>query len=150
MIAVKPAHHYSLLESAVRAIADSFTRSVRRYRAAQELRNIGANEVSAIARDLGITRSELRSLAKHGSGFPEKLKKMLLVLGIDGLVLQETDPILLRDMQKVCAFCRNTRRCGRELRAGSAAECFPDYCPNSANFDAARVTPTSRVASRLG
>lgn len=146
MTAIKQAH-YPVLESAIDAIAGVLIRSVHRYRAERELRNIGANEASAIARDLGVAPGELRSLAKQGSGFPERLKKMFALLRVDGCAFQQTNPILLRDMQKVCTFCRNKRRCGRELRAGSAAEHFPDYCPNSANFDAVDVTPKSRVAS---
>jgi hypothetical protein len=145
MIAAKHSH-YPLLGSLIEAIADFLTRSIHRYKAAQELRNIGPGEVSAIARDLGISQTELKLVARRDAGFPTRLKSMLSLLKIDGRALQETNPILMRDMQKVCAFCQNTHRCSRELRAGSAAAHFPDYCQNSANFDAILVKRPPRPA----
>jgi hypothetical protein len=126
--------HYPLLESAVQATADFFGRLMRRYRAMQELRNIGENQAAMIARDLGVSQTELRSLATRDPEFPKLLKKMLWTLWIDERVLQEANPTLLRDMQKVCAFCQNTRRCRRELDAESASEHFHDYCPNAPNL----------------
>jgi hypothetical protein len=128
---------YSLLASIIEATVGFATRSVRRYRATQELRNIGHNEASAIARDLGVSQMELRSLAMRDAGFPKLLKKMLSTLWIDEHVLQEANPTLLRNMQKVCTFCQNTRRCRRELREESASEHFHDYCPNAPNLYAA-------------
>jgi hypothetical protein len=128
---------YSLLASIIEATMGFATRSVRRYRATQELRNIGHNEASAIARDLGVSQMELRSLATRGASFPKLLKKMLSTLWIDEHALQEANPTLLRDMQKVCTFCQNTRRCRRELREESASEHFHDYCPNAPNLYAA-------------
>jgi hypothetical protein len=128
---------YPLLGSAIDATLSFFAGLMRRHKAAQELRNIGENEVSSIARDLGVSQTELRSLVTHDSGFPSLLKRMLSALQIDGGIVQEADPILLRDMQKVCAFCQNTRRCRKELEAGSADEHLHDYCPNSLNLYAA-------------
>jgi hypothetical protein len=130
---------YPFLNSAIEATVDFFVRSVRRYRAAQELRNIGENEVSVIARELGVSRTELKALVARDAGFPPLLGSMLSALQIDGKVLQEANPILLRDMQKVCAFCQNTRRCREELQMGSAEEHFHDYCPNSPNLYAASI-----------
>jgi hypothetical protein len=128
---------YPLLGSTIDAIFGFFVRLVRRYKATQELRNIGENEVSSIARDLGVSQMELRSLVAHDVGFPKLLKRMLSALWIDGRIMQEANPILLRDMQKVCTFCQNTRRCRKELETGSAGENFHDYCPNSPNLYAA-------------
>jgi hypothetical protein len=128
---------YPLLELAIEATTGFFLRAMRRYRAAQELRNIGENEISAIARDVGISQTELRSLVRRDTGFPRLLKSLLSVLRIDERVLQEANPTLLRDMQKVCAFCQNTHQCKKELRAGTAGEHFHDYCPNSPNLYAA-------------
>jgi hypothetical protein len=130
---------YPLLKSAIEAVVDFFVRSARRYKATQELRNIGENEVSVIARDLGVSQTELKALVKRDAGFPPLLKNLLSALQINGLALQETNPILLRDMQKVCAFCQNTRRCREELQAGSAEEHFHDYCPNSPNLYEASI-----------
>ena len=125
---------YPLIESGIDATIDFFARAVRRYQAAQELRNIGEIEISSIARDLGISQTELKSLVTHDAGFPKLLKRMFSALWIDGRVVQEANPILLLDMQKVCALCQNTRRCRKELEAGSAGDHFHDYCPNSPNL----------------
>jgi hypothetical protein len=125
---------FSLLASIIEATVGYAIRSVRRYRATQELRNIGHNEASAIARDLGLSQMELRFLATRDTGFPNLLEKMLSTLWIDENALQEANPTLLRDMQKVCAFCQNTRRCRKELSEESANEHFHDYCPNAPNL----------------
>jgi hypothetical protein len=142
---------YPLLELAIEATTGFFLRAMRRYRAAQELRNIGENEVSAIARDLGVSKTELKSLAKRDPSFPKLLKKLLSTLAIDAEALQEANSALVRDMQKVCAFCQNTRRCRKELKEGSASEHFHDYCPNSPNLYLAsnyRRLPDWPIAAR--
>lgn len=138
MMSVKQPN-YPLLESALEATVGFLARSFRRYRAMQELRNIGANEVSAIARDLGVTPTELSSLTALGAGFPTRLQNMLSLLKIDERKICGSNSALVRDMQKVCTFCQNKRQCSHELRTGRARAHYHAYCPNSTNFDAVTI-----------
>ena len=56
---------------------------------------------------------------------------MLKALGIDEADLARTEPLLLRDMERVCTLCRHKRQCDRELAAGTATEHYEGYCPNA-------------------
>jgi hypothetical protein len=49
--------------------------------------------------------------------------------------LWQTFSMVLRDAERVCSQCGNTRRCKRELDAGTAAAHGDAYCPNAATFD---------------
>lgn len=129
---------YPVLQLAIDAIVSFFTRSFQKLRAAQELRDLPATEVSAIARDLCLTQDQLESLMSAEVGFPKPLKGMLALLKIDDRMLQQADAGLVRDMQTVCALCSSKRRCARAMRNGKALANFREYCPNSGNLDAIR------------
>jgi hypothetical protein len=104
----------------------------RRRALLRELDGLGY-EASVIARDLGITGAQLRALAVQEAGFPKQLKQMLGALELDP-DLKKVDPTLSRDMQSLCSICASKRRCNRELRAGTAAENFGEFCPNASNL----------------
>ena len=60
---------------------------------------------------------------------------MLDMLGIDEEALSRTEPLVLRDMERVCAMCANKRPCDRELAAGTSAADYEEYCPNAPTID---------------
>jgi hypothetical protein len=56
---------------------------------------------------------------------------MLKALGIDEEALAHTQPMVLRDMERVCALCDHKTQCDHDLVAGTAAEHYEDYCLNA-------------------
>ena len=61
---------------------------------------------------------------------------MLKALDIDVADLARTEPLLVRDMQRVCSLCRDKAHCNGELDDGTAAQHYRDYCPNAPSIDA--------------
>jgi hypothetical protein len=59
---------------------------------------------------------------------------MLEALGIDEANLVRTEPLLLRDMERVCAMCHEKGQCDRDLAAGTAAEHYEGYCLNASSI----------------
>jgi hypothetical protein len=123
--------HYPVLDRLIDRVTESLAKHRRRM-ALRELDALGY-DASVIARDLGLTRSQLRALVVQEPGFPGHLKRMLNALGLDP-ELTSVDPALSRDMQSVCSICTSKRRCHRELGRGTAARNFETFCANATNL----------------
>jgi hypothetical protein len=106
----------------------------RKWRSSRDLQALAPSELSLIATDLGLTESQLRKLVLKGETFPEALRQMAAALEIGDSKL-ESDPSLRRDMQALCSLCDSKRRCQRELRNGSAAAHYREFCPNAPNLE---------------
>ena len=127
---------YPTLEPILNAIANW----VKKYRYAAGLRNelarCGPEEVANTARELGISSGELYQLARKGPHAADLLQKMLLALGADPKILAAQDPIVMRDLQRLCIMCDHKKQCRHELAAGTAAQSYHDFCPNAFTLDA--------------
>jgi len=132
--------HFPVVEMVLNSIADW----VNRYRNAvghingcdSGLTRCGPDEVRQIADDLGISPGELRELANKGPGSAELLQKMLVALKIDAKALDQAEPLVMRDLQRLCTTCGNKKRCVHELADGTAAAHFHEFCPNAFTLDA--------------
>lgn len=56
-------------------------------------------------------------------------------LGIDEAAIRRAQPTLLRDMERVCAYCAQKRQCNQELVAGTASSNYAQYCGNADSLD---------------
>lgn len=113
---------------------------VNRYRDAighaNEFGQCGPEEVSQIAKDLGVSANELRGLASKGPHAADLLQKMLVALDVDPQVIARKDPLVMRDLQRLCINCADKKLCARELAKGTAAAHFHEFCPNAFTLDA--------------
>ncbi|HEY1309520.1 MAG TPA: hypothetical protein VGF02_01120 [Pseudolabrys sp.] len=128
--------HHSRVEHIFIAIANW----VNRYRdtliAKNELGRCGPNEVMQIARDLGISTTELTAMVRKGPDGANSLRKMLAALQVDQKAIADSEPGTMRDLQKLCIVCAEKKRCARELADGTASEHFHEFCPNAFTLDA--------------
>lgn len=108
----------------------------RHMQAAHELGQCSQEDVMRIAKDLGVPVSDLRSLAAKGPGSADILQKMLLALSVDPQALAKADPVVMRDLQRLCILCSQKGRCQHEVAEGTAAEHFHEFCPNAYTLDA--------------
>ncbi|HXX09783.1 MAG TPA: hypothetical protein VEJ43_17140 [Pseudolabrys sp.] len=126
--------------SVVKSVLDAVADWVRRYHSAlkrnNELAGIGANEVAAIAKDLGISATQLRELASKGARASQPLRKLLVALDVDPKELEKIDARVARDMQWLCVTCSKKAQCNHDLSTGVAAETFRKICPNAMALDA--------------
>lgn len=127
--------HYPMIEWVVDKVTGALAQHRRRV-ALREMEALGC-EMPAIARDLGLTELQLRALALQEPGVPKHLKRMVAALEMTDK-FESADSTLSRDMQSLCSLCSNKRRCGRELRDGTASQSFNDFCPNAHNLVALR------------
>jgi hypothetical protein len=119
----------------VEFLIDKFAGWLKHRRELSEIRKLDRTEFNLIANDLRVSPHDLDALVALGTHGADELPHMLKGLGIDEADLKRTAPLLLRDMQRVCALCRAKSHCDRELSAGTAAAHYEGYCPNASNID---------------
>jgi hypothetical protein len=116
--------------SRLEILIETFTDWIKHRREMREFRLLDRTEFDRIASDLRISPDDLEELVRQGLHSADELPKMFKALGIDEAALATAQPLMLQDMQRVCALCGQKRRCDRDLVAGMAAEHYQDYCPN--------------------
>jgi hypothetical protein len=130
-----PMPHYPVVDMVVEAIADWVQKYRQTVGLKDEFAHCSPDDVKAMASELGMTPSDLRTLASQGPTGADLLKKMLVALNVDPKVLNEIDPRITRDLQRSCITCGEKRRCKHELAAGTAARNMHEFCPNAMTLD---------------
>lgn len=128
----------------VQDVIDSFASWLKHRRELNEMRQLDRSDFDRIANDLRISPEDLEELVRHGKHSADELPKMLGQLGIDAERLGQVQPLLLRDMERVCSLCAHKAQCDRDLADGTAAENYHGYCGNAStleSLDRADVAP---------
>ena len=115
-------------------LIETFADWLKHRRELHEIRQLDRAEFDRIAADLEISSGDLDELVRRGLHAADELPVLLKALGIDRTKLESTHPLVLRDMERVCALCSHKARCERDLAAGSSAEYFSSYCANEATI----------------
>jgi len=136
---------YPVAEAAFKAIADW----VNTYRNAigsnNEFGMCGPDEVARMAKDIGVTSSQLQDLVRKGPDSAKLLERMLVALRVDPKVLADIDPLVMREMKWLCMTCTNKKRCQHELAKGTASKHFHKFCPNAVSID--ELLPNGSVSN---
>ena len=121
------------------AASTGFSAWWRNMRAARaslgELEQSG-KEVPRIARDLGLAPSELRSIAAKRPDAADQLTLRLEALHVDSAALRRDEPLVMRDLERVCTQCGSKRRCVRDWVRHPDDQAWREYCPNAMTLDA--------------
>jgi uncharacterized protein YjiS (DUF1127 family) len=107
----------------------------RRQDRTHDLEGLSRSDLHDIAKDIGVSVDELQKLERSGSE-QLMLPRMMAVLGLDPDAVNRADPILFRDLQRVCALCDEKTRCARAFAKGDAATTYETFCPNSSSLKA--------------
>ena len=126
----REAMHYPVVESVI----DMFARWLKHRRDIVELCNCGSEEYARIAHDLNVSTGELDELVRRGADAADALPKMMAALHIDSQKIVQVEPMVMRDLQRVCSLCEQKRRCDYEFAAGTATEHYADFCPNASTL----------------
>ena len=120
---------------AVELLINTFGDWLKHRRELSEIRQMDRSDFDRLASDLRVSSTDLDELVRQGPHAADELPKLLKALGIDEADLVRTQPMLLRDMERVCALCANKRQCDRDLAAGTSAEHYQGYCLNAPTID---------------
>jgi uncharacterized protein YjiS (DUF1127 family) len=100
-----------------------------------ELQDCGG-ELGPIARDLGVTRSELYTIAAKRPDAADQLALRLEALHLDRTAIRRTDPLVMRDLERVCTLCGEKHRCRRDWLRHPDDAAWRAYCPNAMTLEA--------------
>jgi len=120
----------------VQDLIDSFASWLKHRREMNEIRQLDRADFDRIASDLRIAPDDLEELVRHGKHSADELPMMLQQLGINAEGLGRAQPLLLRDMERVCSLCTHKGQCDRDLADGTAAANYHGYCANAATIEA--------------
>jgi uncharacterized protein YjiS (DUF1127 family) len=118
---------YPIVENAINLFGDW----LKHRQEMRELREIDSGDFARIARDLCVSPAELDEVVRQGPHASDELPRLLKSLGIDETTLSRRQPVLQRDMMRVCASCRQKTLCNHDLDAGILAQRYEEYCPNA-------------------
>jgi hypothetical protein len=99
-----------------------------------ELNCFGDAEVERIAKDVGVSASELRTLAMFGPEAADLLLRRMAAFDLDRNEVARIEPQTFQDLQRVCIMCDHHRRCAQDFARDSASEEWKNYCPNAATL----------------
>ncbi len=116
-------------------VIDIFGDWLKHRREIREMRELDAGEFARIAHELCVTPGDLDTFVRQGPHATSELPKLLKALGIDAETLARSQPLVLRDMERVCASCVRKAQCDRDLDAGTSDQHYEKYCLNASTID---------------
>jgi hypothetical protein len=116
-------------------VIDVFGDWLKHRREIREMRELDTGEFTRIAHELCLTPGELDTFVRQGPHATDELPKLLKALGIDEKALARSQPLVLRDMERVCASCVRKAQCDRDLDAGTSDQNYEKYCLNASTID---------------
>lgn len=122
---------YPIVKNAINLVGDW----LKHRQEIREMREMDGGDFARIARDLCVGPAELDEVVRRGPHASDQLPRLLKVLGIDEATLSRTQPVLQRDMVRVCASCQQKALCNHDLNAGTLAQRYEEYCPNAPAID---------------
>jgi hypothetical protein len=121
--------------SVVERLTHTFSDWIKHRQELNEMRQLNASEFDRIASDLRVSPADLNELVRHGPHAADELPKLLKALGIDEADLARVEPLVLHDMERVCALCQHKRECDHDLAVGASAEHYKEYCLNAPTIE---------------
>ena len=120
-------------------LRDKWQRVLRNRKSKAELAACPPSELQRIARDVGLSEFDLRSLTCSHFGPSELMPRRLQQLGLDPTYVKVARTATYRDLERVCATCKSSRRCARDLANGDVQAGMRAYCLNAPTIDALTV-----------
>jgi hypothetical protein len=128
--------------------ATAWWRNLRAARAVLgELDGCGS-EIRHIARDVGVGPSELYTIAAKRPDSADQLRLRLEALHLDAATMERDEPLIMRDLERVCTTCGSKRRCVRDWVRFPDDTAWRGYCPNASTLDALEKTPVDKESAR--
>ena len=114
-------------------LTDAAVASWQRRASVKEIDNMDTQEVRCIARDLGVSPFEMRTLAATNKNATDLLVRRMETIG---LCSDQVDLAVMRDLQRCCSICAQKGLCIHELEDKPRIATWPKYCPNEQTLTA--------------
>ena len=105
----------------------------RRRASVKDIEKLDTQEVRCIARDLGISPVEIRTLTAKGENAADLLVRRMKTIGLEP---GQVDVAVMRDLQRCCSICTQKGLCIHELEDKPRGVTWPKYCPNEQTLTA--------------
>ena len=128
-------------KSLTKAVSQWWREWIRRGSARFELKCCGEEEVERMAKEIGVSPSELRRLANLGPDSADLLLRRMAALDLDRNEVSRTESRTFQDLQRVCTMCNHHRRCRGDLARDADDPAWHDYCPNASTLMALNALP---------
>lgn len=116
-------------------IAASMTEWCCLLKAARELRDIDA-EMMETMMEADVVASVTPS--PEAAAKVCSVARLMRSLNLDPEAVRRREPEVMRALEAACLGCSERSRCTRELWSGTAADTYPEFCPNAACLDRLR------------
>jgi hypothetical protein len=83
------------------------------------------------ARDVGASPTEFYAVAGKWPDSADLLTRRMTALRLDPVEVARTEPLVSREMTKLCSLCGNKRQCEHDLSQAAVSPRWWRYCPNS-------------------
>ena len=93
-------------------------------------------EIERMARDIRMSASELRAVARKGPKAADLLQRRMAALDLDPKEVAWLEPAASRDLQRVCTMCKSHRRCAWDFARRAPPSTWNSYCPNTSTLEA--------------
>ena len=98
---------------------------------ARELDALSPADRFRLSEDVGLAGTDLRRFHCTHDGPSRLMPQRLRALGIDPGYVKYGLPATYRDLERVCAGCKSSRRCERDLARGDEQRGMDSYCLNA-------------------
>jgi hypothetical protein len=119
-------------------MGEALKRWFQRRASVSEVDSLALEELSSIARELGISAAELSVLASRDKNAADLLYRRMEQLRLDP---NHVDLGVLRDLQRCCSNCGLKALCAHELEDKPIGAVWPKYCPNEHTLAALTSAP---------
>ena len=106
--------------SVLERLTNTFSEWLKHRRELSEMHQLNSTDFCRIANDL--------RLSPHTA---DQMPRLLEALGISAQDVARVEPMVVHDMERVCALCKSKRECDRDLASGASAEHYQEYCLNA-------------------
>jgi hypothetical protein len=98
-------------------------------------------EIERMAKDVRMSASELRALARKGPKAADLLQRRMAALDLDPKEVAWLEPAVSRDLQRVCSMCKSHRQCAWDFARRAPLSAWKGYCPNTGTLEALNGMP---------
>lgn len=95
---------------------------------------LSPEDVHRLAVDIGLTNEQLLETVSQPGGSVDLLHRRLTALELDPEDIRKLSPLLLADLERTCAACKDHERCEIDMADDPLVTGWESYCPNASTL----------------